>query len=103
MNLIERLRRQVEFLIEFWGGDPEDPDHAGLRLYREAADEIERLGQCQFEPSGDNHHNAALCPHCGEPLRKALAEIERLRGENSQLAAALACREEAEKTERGGT
>ncbi|KKL57012.1 hypothetical protein LCGC14_2239700 [marine sediment metagenome] len=58
MNLIERLRRQVEFLIEFWGGDPEDPDHAGLRLYREAADEIERLGQCQFEPSGDNHHNA---------------------------------------------
>ena len=47
-------------------------------LFEDAVYEIERLRALQFSPSGDNHHNAALCPHCGEPLRKALAEIERL-------------------------
>ncbi|KKM73029.1 hypothetical protein LCGC14_1414630 [marine sediment metagenome] len=38
-----------------------------------------------------------------EDRRILAAEIERLKNENSQLAAALACREEAEKAEGSGT
>lgn len=37
----------------------------------DAAKEIEKARVLQFSPTGDNHHNAALCPHCGEPLREA--------------------------------
>jgi len=48
----------------------------------EAAVQIGLLHQClldrRFAPMGDNHHNAALCPHCGEPLRKALARVAEL-------------------------
>lgn len=43
MNLVERLRKQVVILIEFWGGDLDDPDQEGLRLHVESANEIERL------------------------------------------------------------
>jgi len=43
--------------------------------------EVTRLRSAQFEPSGDNHHNAAMCPHCGEQLRKALEENARLKAE----------------------
>jgi hypothetical protein len=35
-----------------------------------AAEERGRL-QGQFSPLGDNHHNAAACPHCGDLLTKA--------------------------------
>lgn len=43
----------------------------------QAADEKDHeRAMARFAPIGDNHHNAALCPHCGEPLRKALARIE---------------------------
>ncbi len=35
----------------------------------------------RFSPVGDNHHNAALCPHCGAPLRKALGRIKELEAE----------------------
>ena len=37
-----------------------------------AAREVEKARILQFSPTGDNHHNAALCPHCGEPLREAV-------------------------------
>lgn len=47
----------------------------------EALAEVKQIRGIQFEPSGDNHHNAALCPYCGEPLRQALAEIERLKAD----------------------
>jgi FtsZ-binding cell division protein ZapB len=56
-----------------------------IEQVRILAAEVERLRNLQFEPSGDNHHNAALCPYCGEPLRKALAEVERLKAENEEL------------------
>ena len=40
--------------------------------------EVEKARILQFGPTGDNHHNAALCPHCGEPLRKAVELIRAL-------------------------
>jgi len=40
--------------------------------------EVEKARILQFSPTGDNHHNAALCPHCGEPLRKAVELIRAL-------------------------
>lgn len=54
--------------------------------YDNLLSEVERLRLIQFSPTGDNHHNAALCPYCGAPLRKALAEVATLR---AQLAAPL--------------
>lgn len=38
---------------------------------------------CQFSPTGDNHHNAALCPHCGEPLREAIELLKRVKNGDS--------------------
>lgn len=55
-----------------------DSDTGEVLASEEDRAEIARIRDLQFRPTGDNHHNAALCPHCGEPLRKALAEIERL-------------------------
>ena len=43
------------------------------------------LRDVQFSPSGDNHHNAAMCPHCGDPVRKLQAEIEKLETQNVNL------------------
>lgn len=37
--------------------------------------ENERLKGERFAPMGDNHHNAALCPYCGEPLRRLVADL----------------------------
>ncbi len=50
---------------------------AGLAYAREES--AAELADAKFRPLGDNHHNAALCPHCGEPLRKALDENTALR------------------------
>lgn len=38
----------------------------------------ETLEELAFRPLGDNHHNAAACPHCGSLLAAKDAEIERL-------------------------
>ncbi len=41
----------------------------------------DQLKEARYAPMGDNHHNAALCPHCGAPLREAqkrIAELEAL-------------------------
>ena len=42
-DIVERLEGQVNFLTEHWGGDVNDPDHEGIRLFRDAAIEIKRL------------------------------------------------------------
>lgn len=68
LKLIAALRNRARALI------------AAARRGREVQAELARMRDVQFSPIGDNHHNAALCPHCGEPLRKAMAEIEMLRG-----------------------
>jgi hypothetical protein len=48
---------------------------AAERQRREAAEaEVERLKALRFSPVGDNHHNAAECPYCGDPLRHELAK-----------------------------
>lgn len=41
--------------------------------------EVEKWKAMAFLPLGDNHHNAALCPHCGDGLRAAEAEAQKLR------------------------
>jgi len=86
------------------------PDHelpAGLRHFRDAVTEEkyysllevsrDRIAELEaevetarFSPSGDNHHNAALCPHCGEPLRKALEKIAKLEAEVERLKSLVA-------------
>jgi hypothetical protein len=69
-------------------------EHQAAVAERDA--EIERLRLIQFSPTGDNHHNAALCPYCGEPLAKALAErdalaarVEGLEAERARIAVAV--------------
>lgn len=50
-----------------------------LTRFRESAEhwkaEYDKIGEIQFSPSGDNHHNAALCPYCNP---KQLAERDRM-------------------------
>lgn len=58
--------------------DPDSPAAALLpvveELRREAAAEGYERGRrdFQFEPSGDNHHNALLCPYCSSDRAAAL-------------------------------
>jgi hypothetical protein len=50
---------------------------AALAAERAAAEErgYERgRRDFQFQPSGDNHHNAALCPYCSPPAERATAD-----------------------------
>ena len=42
------------------------------------AKEVEKARILQFSPTGDNHHNAALCPHCGQPLQEAVDIMKRM-------------------------
>lgn len=50
-----------------------------------AAEERGRL-QGQFSPIGDNHHNAAACPYCGDLLTRAEERGRRSGVESAQLA-----------------
>ena len=43
----------------------------------EGRKEAKQLKDIQFSPSGDNHHNAAMCPHCGDPVRKLQVELDK--------------------------
>lgn len=73
------VKREAEAIIAdaIWESD-QRADEADDRIQElEAA--VTRWKEQSFRPLGDNHHNAALCPHCGEPLRKATDEIDRLR------------------------
>lgn len=41
---------------------------------------VQELTEARFSPLGDNHHNAAACPYCGDLLGKAerrVQEVER--------------------------
>lgn len=45
--------------------------------------------EVRYAPLGDNHHNAAACPHCGDLLGKAEALLAVERERTQQLADAL--------------
>jgi len=53
----------------------------------EAQKELSRIEReislARFAPLGDNHHNAAICPHCGNLLGKA-KEVLRVLHDNAE-------------------
>jgi len=54
----------------------------------EACREIRRLKAMLFEPLGDNHHNAAMCPYCNPKLEEQTARIAALEKQRDVLQAA---------------
>jgi hypothetical protein len=61
--------------VEFQRTEPADLQR---RMWA-AASRIEALEADLFGPMGDNHHNAARCPYCQEPLTKAERALAELR------------------------
>jgi hypothetical protein len=65
------------------------PNMAGDRQYevdclkwdiataRQEAEELrEEVRRYKYNPLGDNHHDAATCPHCGDPVRDLQRRLE---------------------------
>jgi hypothetical protein len=69
----------IEELLNLAGNANLKAENAKLKAeLAEANAKIERLKLVQFSPIGDNHHNAAECPHCGDPLGKLRTQRDRL-------------------------
>ena len=56
-----------------------------LDKIKDAESKNKAIRDLQFSPSGDNHHNAALCPHCGDPVRKLQAKLTEAEAERETL------------------
>lgn len=63
---------------------------ASASLREQLARVTRERDEARFMPMGDNHHNAAACPYCGDPLRAARSRIEALERILKRIDAALA-------------
>jgi hypothetical protein len=73
---------------------------AAAEVHTLYADELARLrsalveaqqerDEARYRPMGDNHHNAAACPYCGDLLGRARTRAEAAEQENARLREAL--------------
>ena len=67
----DEARAEVERLLE-----GEANREAQCRLVERLEQQLNEARAARFAPMGDNHHNAAQCPYCGDPLRAALEECD---------------------------
>jgi hypothetical protein len=73
------VKREAEALITRATRESDQRATEADDRIQELESAVARWQEVSFRPLGDNHHNAALCPYCGEPLRKATDELARLR------------------------
>lgn len=99
MNSVDetRLRQLAEGRSAFYKAawqDAEDRYNEILLIVnqmREAREQAEReRDEAKFSPLGDNHHNAAACPHCGDLLGKAVDRAVTAEACETQLRQAIA-------------
>lgn len=80
VRLAERI---AEYEERHYG--PISPGYAGPSKGAEVDAIARMIDEERFQPLGDNHHNAAECPYCGDPLRAALDKIIMLEHELHEL------------------
>lgn len=77
-RIADAVKREAEQCIAgaIWESDQRAAEADDRIQELEAA--VEKWKAQSFRPLGDNHHNAALCPHCGGLARKIKKKLGRL-------------------------